>query len=550
MLVKVPRPKINIPPDPVDTTLPLHLENLYITQESQRLDRSVPLVQGRDGMLRVFVLANAPVAPAPTVRARIQDASGKVLLEQDVAGPPGGVPRRIDEAVLDNAWNLPIPGSLIQPGITVTASVIDPPHGVPTGILDFPADGKPLPLDVVPTPPLDLVLIPIRTPRGVGQIVGPGRTLESWAGLLKRCYPMGQVNLSVGNEFRTDLDPADDDQQTRLMRDLEAKRLATGRHDRQYFYGVFPAGGRLPGRGLTPKYLTSADRTAVGWDYRSPDYPRAGYAETLVHELGHNLGLEHADCGEHGVYPDNIDPENPYKGGEIGACGFDLADGRPVPPTHKDVMTYCSDQWSSDYDCRFILAFRAGDLPSGPGRSEAPAEDCLLVQGTIGHGRAALDPAFPVHRPPLPPGPGDYQLAAVDRAGKVLASESFEPAAVGPEGASAGLQAFTLVLPLDQAGQRSLAALQVSREGELLGERRAARPAHAPGAHAVHQRGGRARLTWDAKDYPEAVVKDPRSGEVVAVGESGKLDVAAPGRDLDVLFSDGLHTVEQDVKVK
>jgi hypothetical protein len=132
----------------------------------------------------------------------------------------------------------------------------------------------------------------------------------------------------------------------------------------------------------------------------------------------------------------------------------------------------------------------------------------------------------------------------------VLASESFEPAAVGPEGASAGLQAFTLVLPLDQAGQRSLAALQVSREGELLGERRAARPAHAPGAHAVHQRGGRARLTWDAKDYPEAVVKDPRSGEVVAVGESGKLDVAAPGRDLDVLFSDGLHTVEQDVKVK
>jgi hypothetical protein len=52
------------------------LHGWYITQAVQTLDRSVPLVARRDGVLRVFLRASAANHAAPTVRVTITGGGG------------------------------------------------------------------------------------------------------------------------------------------------------------------------------------------------------------------------------------------------------------------------------------------------------------------------------------------------------------------------------------------------------------------------------------------------------------------------------------------
>jgi hypothetical protein len=68
-------------------------------------------------------------------------------------------------------------------------------------------------------------------------------------------------------------------------------------------------------------------------------------AETLVHEVGHAHGRDHAPCGL-----SDADRQYPYAGAEIGSWGYDLVDGRFYDPdVYVDMMSYCSPIWVSDY---------------------------------------------------------------------------------------------------------------------------------------------------------------------------------------------------------
>ena len=95
---------------------------------------------------------------------------------------------------------------------------------------------------------------------------------------------------------------------------------------------------------------------------------------TIAHEIGHNLRLSHAPCGG-AVRPDLSFPET---NGSIGAWGYNFRDsGRLVPPTHADLMAYCSPHWISDFHFtnalryRLHTAARAVCRPWSPPRREA-----------------------------------------------------------------------------------------------------------------------------------------------------------------------------------
>ncbi len=451
------------------TTQPLHVEGLYLTQASQRLDRSVPLVQSREACLRVFLLAREWSGPGPSVRVWIRDPAGDDLLLKDIPAPPGGVPAALDEGAPGGAWDLPVPGGLIQPGNTVRVAVVDPPAGLAAESLRFPADGSALAMNVVSVPGFAITLIPVACGGRVGNVTGNGRTLASWVDALRRELPLAEIDVRQGPVHATQVALAAAGGPEALLAELEALRLASGVDDDRTFFGVLPASLGLRENGLA--YVNAAPgrygRTAIGTDAIGLGDGR-DYPTVLAHEVGHTLGLRHAPCGD-GVFPADVDPAFPYPGGGIGAGGYDVANLAPIDPTAaKDLMGYCGPQWISDYDTWKVLRFLAGDPGQGARVVAAPAQDCLLVQGALRAGRATLAPVRRLRRAPLPADPGPFLLTALDASGRILASLTF---ALRPDSAAApGDGGFTLVLPVAAAALPDLARLQLSRDGRVLAE--------------------------------------------------------------------------------
>mgnify|MGYP001379578044 CR=1 FL=1 len=73
----------------------------------------------------------------------------------------------------------------------------------------------------------------------------------------------------------------------------------------------------------------------------------AGAAETFVHEIGHTQGRRHITCtGSEG----GPETDYPHPNGRIGVWGFGIYDFELRTPTGgRDYMTYCSNEWVSDY---------------------------------------------------------------------------------------------------------------------------------------------------------------------------------------------------------
>jgi hypothetical protein len=132
---------------------------------------------------------------------------------------------------------------------------------------------------------------------------------------------------------------------------LAVQRSADAPEDNVYYYGIldpcdgFPPGllGQAIGIPTAPPPETATNRIAPGRWQGSGE----ATAETFVHEIGHTQGRRHVQCsgGEAGV-----DIAYPHENGRIGVWGFGIHDFQLRAPTSaRDYMTYCSNEWVSDY---------------------------------------------------------------------------------------------------------------------------------------------------------------------------------------------------------
>ncbi|PRQ10060.1 zinc-dependent metalloprotease family protein [Enhygromyxa salina] len=89
---------------------------------------------------------------------------------------------------------------------------------------------------------------------------------------------------------------------------------------------------------------------ATVWFKQNPDLPPAGSSGTIVHEIGHNQGLQHVFCPGAATTAAGPDPNYPHDGGTIGVFGFGIRSFRLYTPTAAhDYMTYCGNAWVSDW---------------------------------------------------------------------------------------------------------------------------------------------------------------------------------------------------------
>jgi hypothetical protein len=509
------------------TSLNLRIDGLYLTQSTQTYSNTVPLVAGRDGYLRVFVVANEANAAGPTVRVRFF-RNGAVTRTSTLSPTTSSAPTAADEGELTLSWNILVPGSVIEPGLSILAEV-DPDNVVlesDDSDNAFPRSGTPLDLQVVTVPTLAIRFVPVRH-RGSGL---QGNVTEAnkdqFLDLTRRIYPLSRYTADVHAVYTTTATtPLSDDLSgwSAILSEIYSLRLVEG--SLSYYYGVVNPGPNPIWAGIG--YLGAP--AALGYDV---PFDRSRVA---AHELGHNWNRYHAPCGQ----PGGPDPGYPYPGGQIGVYGFDVPLSRLQRPYQPDIMGYCVGVWISDYTYKAVLAYR-GLSAVRAGAFQQP-EPSLLIWGRIVDGKPVLEPAFQiVTRPVLPNRPGPYRLEGLTANGTTLFDLSFEALEVADD--PSGSRHFAFAVPINQVRAAELEHLRLTAPGSAAAVRtrpapqlRLGRPADLV---AANRTASGVRLRWDQRAHPMLLVRDPDTGEVLSFARGGEVEVRTIKDVLDVAVSD------------
>ncbi len=444
----------------------------YLTQAAQSREFPVPLVAGKDALLRVFVTAEGGADQGlPPVRA-IFYRSGTATHEVEIPGKSHPIPGEVREGDLDASVNAEIPGGVVQPGLEMVIEID------PNGTLDaaglgltkrIPETGR-LQVEVRAMPEFELTLIPFLWTQNpdssilelVTSMAQDPESHESlWA--TRMLLPVDELDvtahesvLSFTNDTHELLE------QTRMIRAMEG---ASGHH-----VGMMSGETSGPAFGDLPGWSSVSNSDAL----------------VLAHELGHNLSLLHAPCPD----PPGSDRSYPYSRGSIGVWGYDSREGgRLVPPARSDLMSYCLFQWISDYHFTNALRYRLHTAAGGRLSSlvAAPAESLLLWGGVNGGGAPFLEPAFAVEAPAsLPRSTGEYEISGRSGAGDELFSLSFEMPQVAD---GDGRSSFAFVLPVQPDWADQLASITLSGPG------------------------GSVTLDQDT-DRPVTILRNPRTGQI------------------------------------
>ena len=133
----------------------------YLVQAVQSLEFPVPLVAGKEALLRVFVTAARDNSESlPPVRASFYH-DGALAHVADILGGTGRIPTEVREGSLAASVNAVVPAAVVQPGLDMVVEIdpdgtLDPGLGVAKRI---PETGR-LSLEVREMPRFELTLVP------------------------------------------------------------------------------------------------------------------------------------------------------------------------------------------------------------------------------------------------------------------------------------------------------------------------------------------------------------------------------------------------------
>jgi hypothetical protein len=207
----------------------------------------------------------------------------------------------------------------------------------------------------------------------------------------------------------------------------------------------------------------------------------------------------------------------------------------------------------------FALAGCAADGPAGGGLAESSGRflrvathEAVLVRGWIGAGTVGLEPVMVTDAAPrsaeLREGP--YRLRGFDDQGAVVfdfrfGDEELSRVENRPE------REFMLVAPVGAGGSAGLAAvlleagrgLELERNARMTaGElREALEDPEALRLEALED--GALRIRWDAGRFELLQVRDPASGEILALARHGDVVITSAAAELELALTEGVRSL-------
>ena len=352
-----------------------------VMDDGDELDSDVPLIAGRDAMLRAFYNAGTDY-DGGEVAARLR-LNGQELWWT------GTLERASEEDDLDTTINVSIPGDLVEDPLSWSIEVLQERDDDGSNEARWPVEGETETEVEGEINVLRIVIAPFSY-----EFDGSGRLpdtspeqVERIRGYFHKLYPVSDVEVTVRDPEPWDNELGSDGSGwTGPGLRLLGMRNADGAGDDVYYYGMFNPtetiqqfclGGCLLGVTLLndspPDTGSVTLRLALG----------VGFTEEApgiaAHEIGHAHGRPHTPCGPPGNPPADIDPEYPYPDGNIGIWGYDILEDELWDPDEStDIMGYCDDQWISDYTYR-ALHDRGQNVNLGWATGPLRTWDLLLV---------------------------------------------------------------------------------------------------------------------------------------------------------------------------
>jgi hypothetical protein len=343
--------------------------------------RNSTLIEQRAAFLRLHVRPEAGFAPR-TLRAVLMleyaDGSKRPFEDRKTISAASDTER------LDSTFNYLLPADAMKPDAKLVASVYEtgapmgpdpakPPRFPSTGSADLGIRGGPMLMDVV--------LLPVRGPSGpLDDSPARRRRLESY---LADVYPAQKMTITWHAPLTIN-SIIDSNEAWRMMERARNEDNAPAGSYYHMLIAVEDSVDKYLGLGSLagPTPGDAADRLAMTM---VTAHRVDSQIDTVSHEMGHNLGRNHAPgCDAAGT-----DRNFPYANTGVGVDGYSVGEmvaGVPHLPNStgpfksktkfKDVMGYCYPTWISDYTwnafaerIRIVSGFPPVTLASSPRRS-------------------------------------------------------------------------------------------------------------------------------------------------------------------------------------
>ncbi len=450
------------------------------------------LVANKDALLKAHVTGSPGGITGVVVQVEGFAMGGTSLGKLTLAGP-ASPPTADAPNDLSQQYTVNIPAAWVQPGFSVKVTV-DP--------LDAIAETNEMNNAATVTPQVGKasVLHLESVPVVLGGVTAATPDITE---TMTRVWPLQGIDNQTHAPYSGGAEPGATDVNAwgALLQDIATLQSADG-SSRDY-YGF-----------LSLSY--QAGIAGLGYVGQPAAIGRDDSTLTAAHELGHNMGRQHAPCGGAA----SPDPAYPYAGASIGVLGYDWKNKQLLGPgQYTDLMGYCQPAWVSDYNYNAVQT--ALETQAFVAQGPSMYAPVWLVRGSVDvDGRVSLRPVLPLFAAPTrAPASSPYVLELGFAEGVEEVPLRLDEVMDGD-----GARHFTALVP-DRGG---LWSLTVRYLGQAMLSRavlpaRGAATVERDAAHAT------ARVRWDAAAFPVAAL-----AHFDAAGQRTTLALELRGGDVTV----------------